>query len=615
MSTPFTLGAQYHDPHCHFTLWAPLLDRVAVHLVTPQDRLIDMTRDQAGYWRATLTDIDPGTRYFYRWNDALDRPDPASYRQPDGVHGPSEVVDHRFAWTDAGWQPPPLANWVTYELHVGTFTPEGTFDAIIPRLAELRELGVTTLELMPVAQFPGSRNWGYDGVYPYAVQHSYGGVLGLKRLVDACHREGLAVILDVVYNHLGPEGNYLWSLGTYFTDQYRTPWGDAVNYDGAYSPGVREYVCENVRYWFDRFHLDGLRLDAVHAIYDSGARHILAELAEVAATCSRQQGRDCVLIAESDLNDPRLIRAPAVGGYGLDSQWSDDFHHALHTVLTGERHGYYQDFGTLEQLAEAYRQPFVYAWDYSPHRQRYHGAPAWSCPARQFVVCSQNHDQVGNRLLGERLTTLLPFPALKLAAAAVLLSPYLPLFFMGEEYGEPRPFLYFISHGDPDLIEGVRQGRREEFAAFHAQGQAPDPQAETSFSASQLQWDLRQTGLHAQLRAFYHELLRLRRTLPALMWQDNASLSAEVIAPTVLELRRWCNTSQVLTWFNYADQPAPITVTAATASAGLWHKHLDSGDPAWGGVGSSCPTTLTAATTVITLPPYAVALYATDVSA
>lgn len=604
-----TLGACYlGSQRCSFTLWAPLLKQVDVHLVAPAERLIPMTRDERGYWRATITDIEPGTLYFYRWDGETDRPDPASHSQPQGVHGPSRVVDHAFAWTDASWQPLPLQQWVMYELHVGTFTPEGTFDAIIPRLPDLRDLGVNALELLPVAQFPGERNWGYDGVYPWATQHSYGGVEGLKRLVDACHRHGLAVIMDVVYNHLGPEGNYLWGLGTYFTNHYRTPWGDAVNYDGPHSSGVREYVVGNACYWLETCHCDALRLDAVHAIYDFGARHILTELAEAAADCEQRLGRPFYLIAESDLNDPRIVRPPSAGGYGVDAQWSDDFHHALHTVLTGERHGYYEDFGALEQLAQAYRRPFVYAWDYSPHRQRFHGDNPSDCPAWRFVVCSQNHDQVGNRALGERLSKLLPFSALKLTAAAVLLSPYLPLLFMGEEYGELRPFQYFISHGDPALIEGVRAGRKQEFAAFHVEGEAPDPQSETTFEASKLQWPLGQMGRHGQLRAFYRELLQLRRTLPALALLDNASLTATVIAPTVLELRRWSDDCRIVVWMNFAADPATVAVAPGS---GAWRKQLDAADPQWGGDGSGLPMQLTdsALSNLLTFPPYAAVLY------
>lgn len=604
------LGAHYlGHRQCQFTFWAPLLRQAAVRLVAPHNRLIAMTRDARGYWRATVTDVEPGARYFYRWNGEIDRPDPASHHQPDGVHGPSQVVDQTFPWRDAGWRPPPLERWVLYELHVGAFTPEGTFDAIIPRLPELRDLGVTALQLLPVAQFPGDRNWGYDGVFPYAVQNSYGGLAGLKRLVDACHHQNLAVVLDVVYNHLGPEGNYLWDLGVYFTDRYRTPWGDAINYDGPLSAGVRAYVIDNARHWFETVHCDALRLDAVHAICDFSARHLLADLAAAAADCGRRLGRPCHLIAESDLNDPRLIRPPAVGGYGLDAQWSDDFHHALHAALTGERHGYYQDFGALEQLAQAYRQPFLYAGRYSSYRQRVHGDDPSGCPAWRFVAYGQNHDQVGNRPRGERFSTLLPFPALKLAAAAVLLSPYLPLLFMGEEYGEPRPFLYFISHGDPAVIGGVRRGRREEFAALALRGDAPDPQARATFTDSKLQWDLAKTGSHGALRAFYRALLRLRRELPALARLDNASLNAAVIAPTVLELRRWCDESRVVAWLNVSAEPAEVAVKL---ESGVWRKQLDAAEPVWGGAGSALPTTLLAVETALALPPYAVAVYAAE---
>lgn len=604
------LGAHYlGHRQCQFTFWAPLLQQAAVRLVAPHNRLIAMTRDARGYWRATVTDVEPGALYFYRWNGELDRPDPASHHQPDGVHGPSQVVDRTFPWRDAGWRPPPLERWVFYELHVGAFTPEGTFDAIIPRLPELRDLGVTALQLLPVAQFPGDRNWGYDGVFPYAVQNSYGGLAGLQRLVDACHHQNLAVVLDVVYNHLGPEGNYLWDLGVYFTDRHRTPWGDAINYDGPLSAGVRAYVIDNARHWFETVHCDALRLDAVHAIYDFSARHLLADLAAAAADCGRHLGRSCHLIAESDLNDPRLIRPPAAGGYGLDAQWSDDFHHALHAALTGERHGYYQDFGALEQLAQAYRQPFLYDGRYSSYRQRVHGDDPSGCPAWRFVAYGQNHDQVGNRPRGERFSTLLPFPALKLAAAAVLLSPYLPLLFMGEEYGEPRPFLYFISHGDPAVIEGVRRGRREEFAALASRGDAPDPQARATFTDSKLQWERAKTGSHGALRAFYRALLRLRRELPALAWLDNASLNAAVIAPTVLELRRWCDESRVVAWLNVSAEPAEAVVKL---ESGFWRKQLDAAEPVWGGAGSALPTTLLAVETALVLPPYAVAVYAAE---
>jgi maltooligosyltrehalose trehalohydrolase len=398
---------------------------------------------------------------------------------------------------------------------VGTFTPAGTFDAAIERLADLRDLGVTAIELMPIWQFPGERNWGYDGVLPYAVQHSYGGPAGLRRLVDAAHAHGIAVVLDVVYNHYGPEGNHLPDFGPYLTDRYDTPWGQAVNVDGPHSDEVRRYVVENAVRWVRDFHLDGLRLDAVHAIVDQSAVHVLEELATAVHAEAERLGRTVHLIAESDLADPRLVRSPEVGGYGLDAQWLDDVHHALHTAVTGERDGYFGDYEGFPDLARALRDRFVYAGRYSPHRGRRVGRPARDLPYDRFVVCTQNHDQVGNRMLGERRSVLVPFETLKLAAGALALLPFTPMLWMGQEYGEEAPFQYFVSHTEPALIEAVREGRQREFAYFAKDGlEAPDPQAEATFERSKLDWSLRDRGHHATLRALYTELLRLRRTVP-----------------------------------------------------------------------------------------------------
>ncbi|PSB19565.1 malto-oligosyltrehalose trehalohydrolase [filamentous cyanobacterium CCP1] len=584
------LGSWYlGNGQASFTLWAPLLKQAALHIVAPEEKLIPMKQDDRGYWHVT-TAATPGTRYYFQHNGADDRPDPASYSQPDGVHEASELVEQdTFQWTDESWQGVPLEEMVIYELHVGTFTPKGTFEAMIDRLPDLKELGVNTIEIMPVAQFPGDRNWGYDGVFPFAVQNSYGGVEGLKKLVDACHKEGFAVVLDVVYNHLGPEGNYLWCLGTYFTDKYKTPWGSAINYDDAYSDGVREYFVQNVLYWFRYFHIDALRLDAVHAIYDFGAKHILQEIADATAQLSQQIGRKFYLIAESDLNDPRIIRSPEKGGYGMDAQWSDDFHHILHTLLTGEAHGYYEDYGKFHQFARIYEKGYIYAWDYSKFRKRYHGADPSDCPPKQFVVCSQNHDQVGNRMLGDRFSTLISFEAQKLAAVTILLSPYVPMLFMGEEYGEPNPFLYFVSHSDPGLVESVRKGRKEEFAAFHAEGEAPDPQSEATFQQSKLQWDKRHEGKHQTLWQFYQTLLKLRQEVPALTRAGADRTSYEVSGldeEKVLRLRRWQGNKQVLCLMNFNQQPVQLTMTLPP---GTWKKSLDSADTRWGGSGSTLP--------------------------
>jgi maltooligosyltrehalose trehalohydrolase len=513
-------------------------------------------------------------------------------------------VDPHFDWQDQGWKGIPLSQWILYELHVGTFTLEGTFAALIPRLPELVELGVNVLELMPVAQFPGERNWGYDGVYPYAVQTSYGGAAGFKALVNACHQLGLAVILDVVYNHLGPEGNYLRDFGPYFTDKYHTPWGDALNFDDRYSDGVREFFLQNAEYWLEEFHLDGLRLDAVHAIYDFSAYLFLQELAEQVDALEARTGRPRVLIAESDLNDVRLITPREQGGYGLDAQWCDDFHHSLHTLLTGEKTGYYQDFGELEHLAKAYRESYVYSGQYSCYRARRHGNSAAGRPGSQFVVCIQNHDQIGNRMLGERLSQLTSFEGLKLAAATLLLAPMLPLLFMGEEYGEVAPFLYFVSHGDPDLVEAVRQGRRREFSAFAWQGEPPDPQAEETFLRSKLNWDLKKAGHHQVLWKWYQTLIRLRKTQPALQHLERDGVEVELFSNSGLALHRRQGSQALLALFNFSpDQP----VTYTQWPSGTWEKLLDSHETQWLGKGSSLPARSQG--DLVEVPPYGVAVY------
>jgi maltooligosyltrehalose trehalohydrolase len=574
----------------HFSVWAPLVEQVELKLLSPVQRCFTLVRDEQGYWQGEVDGIPPGpVDYLYRLHTSagvVERPDPASRCQPYGVHGPSRVVDPHFDWQDQGWKGIPLPQWILYELHVGTFTLEGTFAALIPRLPELVELGVNVLELMPVAQCPGGRNWGYDGVYPYAVQTAYGGAEDLKALVNACHQLGLAVILDVVYNHLGPEGNYLRDFGPYFTDKYHTPWGDALNFDDRYSDGVREFFLQNAEYWLEEFHLDGLRLDAVHAIYDFSAYPFLQELAEQVDALEARTGRPRVLIAESDLNDVRLITPREQGGYGLDAQWCDDFHHSLHTLLTGEKTGYYQDFGELEHLAKAYRESYVYSGQYSCYRARRHGNSAVGRPGSQFVVCIQNHDQVGNRRLGERLSQLTSFEGLKLAAAALLLAPMLPLLFMGEEYGEVAPFLYFVSHGDPDLVEAVRQGRRREFSAFAWQGEPPDPQAEETFLRSKLNWDLKKAGHHQVLWKWYQTLIRLRKTQPALQHLERDGVEVELFSGAGLALHRRHGSQSLLALFNFSpDQP----VTYTQWPSGTWEKLLDSHETQWLGKGSQLP--------------------------
>jgi maltooligosyltrehalose trehalohydrolase len=575
---------------CRITVWAPFRKSVQLILVAPEERVIPLERDAEGCWTAVVSGVGAGARYLFRLDQERDRPDPASRFQPDGVHGPSEIVDQSaFPWSDQGWRGIPLAAMILYELHPGTFTPEGTFDAVIPRLADLKELGVNAIELMPVAQFPGSRNWGYDGVYPYAVQNSYGGPEGLKRLVNACHRMELAVVLDVVYNHLGPEGNYLWDYGPYFTDRYRTPWGDAVNFDGPYSDSVRRYFIENALHWIRDYHVDALRVDAIHNIFDFSARHFLQELGEAVHLQAQAVQRSIFVMAESDLNDTRAIRPRELGGEGLDTQWSDDFHHCLHTLLTGEQSGYYEDFGKVEQMEKAFREGFVYSGGYSAFRKRRHGNDSRDRPAHQFIVFSQNHDQVGNRMMGDRLTALVSFEALKLAAGAVILSSNIPLLFMGEEYGEDAPFLYFVSHSDPGLIEAVRTGRKEEFQAFSWEGEPPDPQSEETFRASKLDWGKRGGGRHQVLSGFYRNLLQLRKRTPALAELDKAQLDVRRIEKSgVIALRRWSRlgASHAYCLYNFETSDVNIPVSLP---AGSWRRSLDSSDAIWSGPGSLLP--------------------------
>jgi maltooligosyltrehalose trehalohydrolase len=577
-----------------FLVWAPFAKTVEVVLFGPNKDLRPLAPLANGYFAATLDGVGPGTRYKYRLNGEAELPDPASRYQPDGVHGASEVVGDAFEWSDHTWRGGALSDYIFYELHVGAFTPEGTFDAAIEQLEYLSDLGITAVEIMPVAQFRGDRNWGYDGVYPFAVQHSYGGPAGLKRFVDAAHRKGLAVVLDVVYNHLGPEGNYLGQFGPYFTDRYRTPWGPAVDFDGSESAAVRRFVIENALQWVTEFHLDALRLDAVHAIFDGSPRHILQELAETVHERGGELGRGIQVIAESDLNDARLVEAVGEGGYGLDGQWSDDFHHALHSVLTSERAGYYQDFGELRHLAKALGEGFVYSGQFSAFRGCAHGTRSLHLPGQRFVVCSQNHDQIGNRMLGERFSSMLGYEQLKLAAGVLLLSPYLPLLFMGQEYGEPAPFLYFVSHSDPDLIEAVRQGRRREFDAFSWKGEVPDAQAVETFERSRLDHSLRQSGRHRVLLEFYRHLIATRKHVPAFKELSREAADVELSAEAIVMHRR-SSSDEALAVLHFGARASDVTVCAAE---GRWRKELDSSEQRWMGPGSKIPANLESSGTI-----------------
>lgn len=579
------LGAnRFSEDEWSFALWAPQAERARVHLLGSKERFIEMEKDEKGYHFAAVNQLAGGTQYFYRIDDKRDLPDPASRFQPEGVHGPSQLVDTgAFRWCDQQWRGMALEQSIFYELHVGTYTTEGTFEAAADQIPQLASLGVTTIELMPVAQFPGSRNWGYDGVFLFAPQNSYGGPEGLHRLVNAAHQQGLAVCLDVVYNHLGPEGNYLGEFGPYFTERYQTPWGEAINFDGARSDEVRRFFIENALYWLNQYHFDALRLDAVHGIFDFSALHFLAELKSSVARLASRRSRKIHVIAESDLNDSRLILPGERGGYGLNAQWSDDFHHSLHTLLTKEHKGYYEDFGSLTQLADTLRDGWCYRGQYSQHRQRRHGNSPHGISHSHFVVCSQNHDQVGNRAEGERLTALVDFESLKLAAGATLLSPFVPLIFMGEEFGETAPFQYFISHVDADLVDAVRQGRQKEFAAFGWEGIIPDPQDEATFERSRLHHSLKETEPHATLLRFYRQLIELRRRLDL---GNGGQWHVWELSASILLVFREHLLRRLAIIFNFS----PATVLPELPEwQGLWQPRLYSAEAKWSGIAENLP--------------------------
>lgn len=510
-------------------VWAPnatLLD------VVGSDRRVPLAAEDGGWFSGD----NPFQDYSLSLDGGDPRPDPRSGWQPNGVHGPSRVVDHHsFQWTDEGWTGGPLADAVIYEVHVGTFTPDSTFEAAIGKLDHLVSLGVNAVELMPVNEFPGGRGWGYDGVDLYAPHHGYGGPEGLKHLVDACHSKGLAVIVDVVYNHLGPAGNYLREFGPYFTDKYSTPWGEAINLDERGSVEVRSFLIDNALGWLENYHVDGLRLDAVHAIFDQSAVHFLEEMSEKVDALGSRLERTLWLIAESDLNDPRVVRPRTQGGYGIHAQWSDDLHHSLHALFTGETNGYYSDFGTVGDVAKALRHAFVYDGVYSPFRDRRHGRGTDGLEGHRFLGYLQTHDQVGNRAAGQRSSALMSHDLLKVGAALVLTSPFVPMLFQGEEWGATTPFLYFTDHDDTELGSAVRDGRRRESAGFGWDPEdIPDPQDLKTFERSKLDWAELDEQPHADLLEWHRQLIHLRKELP-----DLADGRMDRVKTTFDEEPRW----------------------------------------------------------------------------
>lgn len=577
-----SLGIHFNNNgEAEINVWAPLHNKAELFLVDKHKKL-SLEKNELGFWTGVSDALQPQDLYKIILNDENHLPDPASLSQPEGVHGSSQAIDtNDFTWTDADWQNLSLADYIIYELHTGTFTEEGTFSGIEKKLDHLIELGITAIELMPLAQFPGERNWGYDGVFPFAIQNSYGGIHEFQKLVNSCHEKGLAVIVDVVYNHLGPEGNYLSAFAPYFTRKYKTPWGSAINFDDEYSYGVRHYFIENVLMWFRDLHIDALRLDAVHAIKDFSATQILQEIRMHVDELMNETGRKHYLIVESDLNDPKFINPVSEGGFGMDAQWIDEFHHALRVTAGGDKMGYYSDFNGIEHLAKSYKDAYVYDGQYSPHRKKYFGIKANKNEGHQFIVFSQNHDQVGNRMLGDRSSELFSFELQKLLASSVILSPYLPMLFMGEEWSEQNRFQYFVSHTDAELAEAVRKGRKEEFAAFHEAGEAPDPMAVETFSNSKLQWHLIGLEPHATMLRFYKKLIHLRKVEPALKNLSRKNISVEFsMENNTLMLHRWQENNHILCFLNFSAKPVKTKFFSDKTG---WQMLINSASPVWKG--------------------------------
>ncbi|MEX2594640.1 MAG: malto-oligosyltrehalose trehalohydrolase [Anditalea sp.] len=575
------VGTQYTSNNtCLVNVWSPFSKRVELMLKghkTPHE----LTKDTYGYWQKEVKEMKPGTKYMFSLDNELQRPDPASASQPEGVHSWSEVVDHKaYDWEDATWSPRSIAEMIIYELHVGTFTPDGTFEAIIEKLDHLLELGINTIEIMPIAQFPGNRNWGYDGVYPFAVQQSYGGVEKLKQMVDNCHQKGISVILDVVYNHMGPEGNYLSDFGPYFTEKYHTPWGSAINFDDKYSDHVRNFFLQNALMWLEDYHFDGLRLDAVHAIMDNGPVHFLKELRMRVDQLEKKTGKSYCLIAESDMNDVKILNDYSQGGYGLEAQWTDDFHHAVHTLATGERGGYYADYGKIAHLGKSFKQAFIYDGLYSEYRKKTVGNDPSQLPKHKFLVGIQNHDQVGNRMLGERLSQLVSFEMLKLSAGVMLISPFVPMLFMGEEYGEDQPFQYFVSHGDPGLIEAVQEGRKLEFESFQWGGEVPDPQSISTFNASKLKWNFKEDIPKGILFKYYQQLIHLRKEGSFTAFIDKNINIVTHEQENMLSIFAGKDNREIITVFNFSHKEQKISLPEKDQS---WSKIIASADLHWSG--------------------------------
>ncbi len=600
------MGAKFEYGTCRFVVWAP--NRRQVTLVLPnENQYFELDPVGNGYWTHTAEGLEPNTKYLYRLDGVTLKPDPASHFQPDGVFGPSAIIDHdAFKWTDNDWRGTDLADLVFYELHVGTFTPQGTLKAVTPRIAELVDFGINAIELLPLSQFSGKHNWGYDGVFPFAVQNTYGDPNDLKALVDECHSRGVSLFLDVVYNHLGPEGNCLNDYGPYFPLTNLGLWGPHVNLDGPDNEGVRNYLIENALYWFSHYHIDGIRLDSILSMPDNSPTPFLAELNQAVHRYREVTKKKLYLIAETGFNIPHVLASPAQGGFGFDGQWLDDFQHALFALITGDREGYYKDYGNLQDVAAALMDAYVYVGVGDQFRRKSPHEAYPDAVADRFVAFVQNHDQVGNRLNGDRLTCIVGFEAAKLAGGIVLLSPYVPLLFMGEEYGETAPFMFFTDYQNQDLITNIREGRRKEFARFHWTGDAPDPQDPATFENSKLDWQQRYVGRGQQIAAYYHALLKLR-THALFHPQPNRQIAALLIEQDKILLMHKQNAeADAVVVANFSAHPTNYRFPFE----GKYQKILDSADAAYAGQGTTLPSAVTKGQPT-TLAGYNLAVYQT----
>jgi maltooligosyltrehalose trehalohydrolase len=578
------VGANYdYKGACKFSVWAPKHDRVNLTLMD-ENQQFEMVKIEKGYWGLTVSGLKPGQKYMYKLSNQEQRPDPASRFQPDGVFGSSAIIDHEaFTWTDNDWDGMDLKDLIFYEIHVGSFTQKGTFKSIIERIKDLADFGVNAVELMPVSQFSGDRNWGYDGVFPFAVQNTYGTPDELKMLVNECHLHGIALFIDFVYNHLGPEGNWLNDYAPYFSIDRATRWGPTINLDGPLSEGVRNYFLENTLYWLRNYHLDGIRLDSILSMHDNSKKHFFQELNEEVETFASQVGKKIYVIAETGFNEPKVLTPIDQGGYGFDAQWLDDFQHALFSLLTGEKEGYYRHYGQLDDLMHVLTDAYCFVGMNNNFRRRRKEESFRWIAAYRFVVFSQNHDQIGNRLLGERLITLAGFEAAKLAAGIMMLSPYVPLLFMGEEHGETAPFLFFTDFLSQELRENILEGRRREFSEFKWKGEIPDPQSLETFEKSKVNWQKRNQGKNAQILAYYRNLLRLRKSI--FCSDANRGINLSSFKSQLLFIHK--NEVKALVIANFSSQLQRFKFLSEDHQ--VCKKILDSADSSWGGPGSSMP--------------------------